>query len=243
MNKRIQHEPAYVLHRRSYRETSFLLELITPEHGRITATAKGVRKQHSGSPGLLQPFMPVVVSLAGKGELLTLTEVEAKSANRLNLKGEALFAGFYLNELLMVLLQKWDPHPMLYSAYERALLELSESPFSERILRQFERVLLDELGYGLFSRDENYFVPEKYYRFMPEQGFVISELGEDVKAKAVLFSGSSLQALANEDWQDEEVMKAAKRLTRLVLAPLLAGKTLHSRKLFLQPVEANQHEE
>lgn len=242
--KRITQEPAYVLHRRSYRETSFIIELFTPQFGRIAATAKGARQTHSGTQGLLQPFTPLVVSLAGRGELLALSQVDSHGGLS-SLKGDALFAGFYLNELIMALLQKWDAHPALFAAYNNALQSLQSESFNERILRQFERVLLEELGYGLFQRDglEAPFRVDKYYRFMPEQGFVISELGENVKEKATLFSGRSLLAIAQEDWQDEEGMKDAKRLTRLVLAPLLAGKPLHSRKLFMQPVEASHHEE
>lgn len=244
--KRVTFQPAYVLHRRLYRETSFLVELFTPEFGRLTVTAKGARQVKGGSAGLLQPFTPLQVSWSGKGELMTLTQAEARGSVRL-LQGDALFAGFYLNELLMALLQKWDAHSNLFNSYDQTLLAMQAAPLDQRILRSFEKVLLNELGYGLMpsreAKQDMDFQPDKYYRFVPEQGFVISELGEDAKAKTSLFSGKSLLAIARDDWQEEESMRDAKRLTRFVLAPLLGGKTIHSRRLFLQPGEIQNDEE
>src|SRR3990167_3982988 len=105
--RRISFQSAYVLHRRSYRETSFLVELFTLDHGRVTVAAKGARKAKSSTQGLLQPFTPLMVSWSGKGELMTLVQADAHGEVR-GLKGDALFAGFYLNELLTALLQKWD---------------------------------------------------------------------------------------------------------------------------------------
>jgi len=243
--KRVSLQPAFVLHRRSYRETSFLVELFTPEYGRLTVAAKGARQAKSPSQGLLQPFTPLTVSWSGKGELMTLTQVDANGPVR-QLKGESLFAGFYLNELLTALLQKWDPHPNLFHVYDQTLSALMAATLNQQVLRVFEKVLLEELGYGLLQKDgdalQESFQPEKYYRFVPDQGFVISELGEDAKAKSTLFSGKSLLAIANDDWSDEDCMKDAKRLTRFVLTPLLAGKQIHSRRLFIQPEELN-HEE
>lgn len=239
--RRVAFQPAYVLHRRPYRETSFLVELFTPEYGRLTVTAKGVRGSKSTAQGLLQAFTPLSVSWAGKGELMALASTDAQGEVR-HLKGDSLFAGFYLNELLMALLERWDPHPVLFKRYDETLLALQDVPLNQHALRLFEKTLLEELGYGL-TPDASHFLPDKYYRFIPEQGFVISELGEDAKAKSVLFSGKSLLAIANEDWQDEDSMRDAKRLTRFVLAPLLGSKQIYSRKLFMQPVEARVDDE
>jgi DNA repair protein RecO (recombination protein O) len=242
--KRVFSEPAYVLHRRAYRETSFLVEVFTPEHGRLTLAAKGARRAKSTAQGLLQPFTPLLISWTGKNELMTLIEVDADGAAQ-QLKGDALFAGFYLNELLMALLQKWDPHPNLFRIYAETLKALQIVPLDQKALRTFEKMLLEELGYGLLPRDEAErqasFNPDKYYRFVPELGFVVSELGEDAKAKAALFSGKSLLAMANDNLSDDDHMMDAKRLTRFVLAPLLGRRVIHSRKLFQQPAE-KKHE-
>lgn len=256
--KRVHLQPAYVLHRRPYRETSFLAELFTPHHGRLTVVARGARKSRSPASGLLQPFVPLLVSFAGKGELMALSHVEANGTMR-QLEGECLFAGFYLNELLVHLLQKWDAHPGLYAAYENAVSALQGHAVQQKILRSFEKCLLEEIGYGLLPKSENSlhntFSPELFYRFMPEHGFVVcepvSERGQDLsndtggadrQSQANLFSGKSLIAIAKDEWQDEACLRDAKRLTRFVLAPLLGNRPIHSRRLFMQMDEGEKHE-
>ncbi len=234
--KRITLQPSFLLHRRPYRETSFLIDLITLEHGRVSVLARGVRKSKSLSSGILQPFVPLLTTFSGRGELLTLTQAETNGEVR-QLYGNCLFAGFYLNELLMCLLQKWDAHPGLYQAYEQTLIILQTSPLDERTLRQFEKHLLEELGYGLLPKNDialqRSLHPDHYYRFIPDHGFIRSELGDQSQAKSNIFSGKSLLAYANCDWQDEESLQAAKRLTRLVLSPLLGARPIYSRQLFM----------
>lgn len=238
--KRVSLQPAFVLHRRAYRETSFLVELFTPEYGRLTVVAKGVRKKNSVSQGLLQPFTPLLVSWAGNGDLMSLSSVELNDEVS-PLRGECLFAGFYLNELLMGLLQKWDAHPELYRAYEKTIIALKTDTLDEKVLRSFEKYLLEELGYALLPKSDvslhNTFLPEKYYRFILDHGFVASELGALSQAKSNIFSGKNLLAIAREDWQDEEILQDAKRLMRLILVPLLGGRPIYSRRLFIQPEE------
>lgn|SRR3990167_9055729 len=233
--KRILLQPAFVLHRRPYRETSFLVELFTQDYGCITVIAKGVRKVKSPNQGLLQPFTPLFVSCSGKGDLLLLTHCEPCGEFK-SLQGPCLFAGFYLNELLLCLLQKWDPHSNLYHAYQKTITALQCGTLEEKILRSFEKYLLDELGYGLptvaSASSQHVLILDSYYRFIPEQGFVLSEYHES--ARQHLFSGKTLLAIAKEKWEEEGVLLAAKRLIRLVLASLLEGKELYSRHLFIQ---------
>jgi DNA repair protein RecO (recombination protein O) len=244
--KRVLLEPAYVLHRRSYRETSFLVELFTPEHGRLTVVAKGVRKARSPMPGLLQPFIPLLVSWSGRGELMTLSHTEVNGEVK-RLQADCLFAGFYLNELLMCLLQKGDAHPGLYRVYENAISGLQTEVLEQKILRSFEKYLLEELGYGILPKSDvslhNTFWPDKYYRFISEQGFVLSELGDQSQSKSNIFSGQSLINIAKEDWQKEETLQDAKRLARFLLAPLLGSRPIYSRRLFMPPPERSKKDE
>lgn len=242
--KRVLLERAYILHRRSYRESSFLVELFTPEHGRLTVIAKGVRKARSFSQGLLQPFIPLLISWSGKGELMSLVHIEADGEAK-RLRGECLFAGFYLNELLMYLLQKWDAHPSLYGAYANAISALAANGLKQEILRSFEKYLLEELGYGPLPKNavslNNTFSPERYYRFIPEHGFVVAdEVLHERQASGNIFSGKSLLGIAKENWLDEVVLQDAKRLNRFVLAPLLGSRSIHSRQLFIQPEEESK---
>jgi DNA repair protein RecO (recombination protein O) len=224
-------QPAYVLHRRSYRETSFLIELLTPDYGRLSVVIKGARKEKSALPGLLQPFVPLTVSWTGRGELMALTHVEL-AGTALRFQGECLFAGLYLNELLVALLERWVAHSGIYKAYQAVLQALDAERLDEGSLRSFEKRLLEELGYGILPRADqslhNTLLPDQYYRFVPEQGFIAAE----TDAGGTIFLGKHLLAIANEDWSHAEILKDAKRLTRLILGPLLGSKQIHSRKLF-----------
>src|SRR5204863_7290190 len=118
----------------------------------------------------------------------------------------------------------------LFTSYENAIVALQTNILDQIILRSFEKVLLEELGYGLLPKSEmslqNMFSPDKFYRFTPEQGFVVSESIDQPN----IFSGKSLIAIAKENWLEAECVSDAKRLTRLVLAPLLGARPIHSRR-------------
>jgi len=233
--KRILLQPAYVLHRRAYRETSFLAELLTRDHGRFVVVARGARNIKSGMQGLLQPFIPLLISCSGRTDLLTLSHAELNGTVQ-SLQGECLFAGFYVNELMMCLTQKWDAQPGLYDIYQQVIQALQVEKLEQKFLRTFEKKLLEELGYGLLPKSTDAsstaFLPDKYYRFVLEKGFVLSDLGTTM-ADSNIFSGKNLLAMAAEEWRDDSVLYDAKRLTRLMLSSLLGARTLHSKKLFL----------
>ena len=224
---RISLQPAFILHHRPYRETSVLLDVLTAEFGWISLVARGVRTQRSRSRALLQPFVPLLVSWRGKGELLSMESVEANGAP-LQLRGDCLLSGFYLNELLIKVLQKSDPHPRLYTIYHHTLLELLGPNLKQQTLRLFEKNLLQELGYALqlqmdFSTGEA-LQAERLYQYYPEQGFKQVEQGG--------FKGKSLLALAGEQFDDDECLREIKHVMRLALASLLGYQPLQSRKLF-----------
>lgn len=128
--------PAFVLHSRPYQETSLLLTLFTQHHGKVAAIARGVRKARSKTAGLLSPFLPLLVTLRGKGELLHLQTLEAATdASYIGiggqLRGRALFYGMYINELLVRLLHYCDPCPQLYEYYREALAALAAGNWQE----------------------------------------------------------------------------------------------------------------
>jgi DNA repair protein RecO (recombination protein O) len=231
---RISLQPAYILHHRPYRETSVILELFTLDYGRIATVAKGVRQNRSPIRSLLQPFIPLLISWQGKGDLMTLVNAEA-NGQPLRLLGECLLSGLYLNEILVRLLQKHDTHAPLYTIYQNTLLELHKAPLQQKTLRLFEKKLLEELGYGLQVEHEVSaglpFQADRYYRFHSEHGF---ELCPDINmpVSPTIFSGKSIIALAQEKLEDKETLKEIKRLMRIALLPLLGQQQLHSRRLF-----------
>ena len=161
--------------------------------------------------------------------------VAESSSAPIQLRGDCLLSGFYLNELLIRALPRHDSHPRLYTIYYHTLLELQGNQLHQSTLRCFEKKLLEELGYGLqlqkdFLTGEEV-LPEEYYQFFPEQGFKRSMINDNEKMR---FKGKSLLALANENFTDEECIRDAKRLMRIALTSQLGLQSLHSRKLFTE---------
>ena len=228
-------EPAFILHARPFRNTSLLLDLFTEQHGRMSAVARGARGPRSKTCGLLQPFVPLLLSWSGRTELVTLRDVESGGAFP-QFNNHTLLSSFYLNELLLRLLHRHDPHPELFQAYRHVLQGLESQLQVERILRLFEKKLLTELGYGLILDREASthcaIEAEGLYRFQIEIGFMRIEIhAHDVHSNAI-FPGRSVLSLHHEQLADTESLRDAKRLTRLALAPLLGPQPLKSRELF-----------
>jgi len=218
---------AYVIHARPFRETSLLLELFTEKLGRLSAIAKGAYRSKSPTRSLLQCFNFLQVNVQGQSELLNITQVERLELPYF-LSGQAVVCGLYLNELLHVTLHRHDPHPALFQAYHYTLLKLAKNQDPRIVLRQFEFILLEELGYGIhFSELDE----ACYYRYDAKNGFQI--LPNVQATDPFCFSGKILLTIAAQNWHVAEAITVAKRLTRLALAPLLAGKTIHARELLI----------
>jgi DNA repair protein RecO (recombination protein O) len=64
------------------------------------------------------------LSFSGRGELKTLTAREA-AGTAVSLRGDRLYSGLYVNELLVRLLHRYDPHPQLFVAYGDTLQSLA----------------------------------------------------------------------------------------------------------------------
>ena len=136
---------AYVLHRRPYRETSYIVDFFSLEEGRISAVAKGVKNSKSDKKSLLQPFQHLRLQLSGKSDLKNLRHVESVAPS-ISLTGTALFCAMYVNELTNRIMPQGLASDGVYSAYEAALLALRDEADIEVTLRQLEFALLDEMG-------------------------------------------------------------------------------------------------
>ena len=219
-------QPAYVLHSRAYRESSALVDFLTPQ-GRLRAVMRGARGK-AGS--LARPFVPLEVEFRGRGELKSVSRLEAAGIPNL-LHGEALFSGLYLNELLIRLLPEQDPHPATFEHYAMTVLALAQGRALEPLLRSFEWRLLDELGYGFaldMDRLGQPIAAAGLYRLQADAGLeAVGQLQPGV------FHGSELLAMAEADWSVPGALAAAKRLMRQALAPHLGGRPLVSRELFM----------
>jgi DNA repair protein RecO (recombination protein O) len=222
---------AFILHSYPYRETSLLLEVFARAFGRVSMVARAARSPRSPLRGVLLAFQPLALSWFGKGEVRTLARAEWIGGHP-RLQGEALLCGFYLNELLLRLLPREDPHDALLGRYREALQQLASPGDSAPALRSFERALLKELGYALaLERDSangSAIDPAKSYRYDPERGPV--EAG-DVASESVV-SGRTLLDMARDDYTDPVTQQQAKALMRSLLNHRLDYQPLKSRRIF-----------
>lgn len=226
---------AFVLHRRAYRETSYIVDFFTLEQGKVSAVAKGVRNSKSDKKSLLQPFQALKLQLAGKSDLKNLRHVES-TAPSINLVGTPLFCAMYLNELTNRIMPAGLASEAVFEAYEQALTALFNDDDIEITLRKFELSLLDEMGLlPDFTEDVEYEMPieaEKHYVLQPEFGFCA--LPDDVPNGYTRkgLPGSALLALAQGEFTPMS-KRVAKVLCRDLLKPLIGDKPLKSRELFV----------
>jgi DNA repair protein RecO (recombination protein O) len=233
-------QPAFVLHTYPYRETSLIVEALTAAHGRLALVARGARRPRSELRGVLQAFQPLVLSWSGTGELKTLIGAEWRGGLPL-VGGPALLCGFYLNELLLKLVPREDPHPQLFREYESALARLAGSAEQAPVLRRFELRLLAELGYALpLTHEADTGRPvdpagRYYYAFDRGPRLGIAEPGR----RYPLVRGATLLALARDDFSAPEAAAEAKRLMREVLDHYLEQRAIVSRRVVrdLQTIE------
>jgi len=225
-------EPAFVLHNYPFRETSLVLEVFTRGCGRIALVARGARRPRSALRGVLLAFQPLLLSWAGKSELRTLHKAEWQGGLP-QLKGIGLLCGFYVNELLLRLLPRDDPHEALYSSYELALRALAAGAGHSAVLRSFEKNLLKELGYALqLTRDAdggNAIEPEKRYDYVLERGPVAAS-GVAAENKLEL-SGRTLLDMERDDYSGSVTEQESKALMRMLINHCLGDQVLHTRQL------------
>lgn len=229
--ERVQLQPAYLLHQRAYRDSSRILDIFSRQFGRVTLVAKGVRRAGSKQRAFLQPFQPLVVSWSLRTEMGTLTGVEPGGMAS-GLKGDSVLSAFYVNELLLRLLGKHDPHPEIFDDYGRVLGELENcGANAARPLRIFEKRLLEALGYGLVldavAETGEALDPEGRYVYMPEQG-LYPATGE---GEAGAMPGRSLLSLAAEELDDPISLRDARRLLRTILDLYLGPRPMRTREV------------
>jgi len=227
-------EPAFVLHVYPYKETSLIVEAFAREFGRVGMVAKGAKRPRSELRGLLHAFQPIALSWAGTTELKTLVKAEWRGGVPLP-AGRALLSAFYLNELVLKLLAREDPHPALFDDYEQAIASLAgESSAAEQatVLRRFELRLLAELGYALpltHESDGTAVDPGARYHYAFDQGPRRHASEPGVRWPVV--RGSTLLALARQHYADSETAAEAKRLMRDVLDHYLESRRIESRRI------------
>ena len=229
---RVTGQPGFVLHSYPYKETSLIVDLFTRDQGRIGVVAKGAKRPTSKLRGVLQTFQPLSVSFSGKSELRTLIDAEWVGG-MLPLEKTALLCGFYLNELLVKLLARDDPHPALFNHYVATLNELAHGEPAPIALRKFERALLKETGVAAdltrCTTTRAPVEPDGLYVVDPERG---ARTAGAVESWPVV-SGKTLVDMEREDYADPQTKAQSKQLMRFLLAYHLGGAPLNTRQILI----------
>ena len=230
---RVDQQPAMVLHSYPWRETSLIVEAFTRDHGRMALVARGAKRPTSQFRGLLAPFAPLLLSWSGRNEIKSLVRAEW-CGGMAPLRGEALLAGFYLNELLVRLLARADAHEVLFARYVEALATLAARQNGrDGVLRAFELELLRETGHAPafdHSADGAPLEPDAFYRVDAEHGLVrVAEPdpGEDIAC----LRGSSALAMARSDFSSPVVANHSKLVLRHLIRYHLNGQPLNTRRI------------
>ncbi len=224
---------AYILHRYPYRETSFLLKLFTREEGLITVVARNAKRPRSDWYGLLQAFQTLTVRYQGRGSVLTLTQAE-RAGPLISLHHQTLWAGFYVNELLLKFLAPHDVHRPLFEIYHATLLQLNaEGASLEKTLRSFELNFFAEMGLlPDFSTDDEGNLLEQECLYQLERQHLPKKIACPPRLRLHHFRGAELIALREQDFTDPQHLKTAKRFSRLWLEFYGLGRTIQTREIF-----------
>ncbi len=235
----VSQDAVYILNRREYKESSLLLEIISPNYGRLSVIANGALKGKKGWSALLQVFQPLIMIWAGKSSLKTLVSVDAPSP-ALSLHGRRLFCAYYLNELVLKLLPQDQASTSnlstLFIHYAKSLEDLSSSSDLELPLREFEYHLLSDLGLLpdlAYDVEGKLILADDWYNYIPNTGFQLTHQVHESGSN--YFLGIYLIKFADfslEMYSEKEYMLQIKRLMRSLIHDLLDGQELKSRALF-----------
>ena len=220
-------DDCFLLHQRSYGETSVIAEVFTLKNGKMSIIARGAKKPKSKFFGYLAPFTKLKITYSGRSELKTLTNIDRDFSTSSNSFSKTSYSLLYINELLIRLLPKDAEQEDLFLLYEAFLNKVTSGSNLELTLRHFELDLLDMLGYGLdFENDidkHEEIEPTKKYSFIPERGFRESNNSD--------FSGEDIINIRTRQLSKVS-KKYLKHLTQTAIHFCLDGRDLASRDIF-----------
>ena len=226
-----ENQNVYILHTYPFKETSLIVDILSKDFGRISVVAKGARRPRSSLRGLLLPFQGLQATWSGLQELKTLHSIEWSEAF-LNIEGDSLICGFYLNELVMRMVPKDDPYPELFNYYHKTITSLTSKKYLNISLRCFELKLLQELGYKVSLNIDNQGVkidPVKKYFYQADLGASLQR----VNSSEIIVSGKTLIDMEANCYDDKVTEKESKQLMRYLINYYVGDKPLHSKKLFM----------
>jgi DNA repair protein RecO (recombination protein O) len=217
ISQRVLDEPAFVLHHYDWSESSLILEVFTRHLGRVALVAKGAKRPTSQLRAVLLPLQPILVSFGGEGEIRTLKSAEWAGGHVMP-TGDALLSGYYLNELLMRLLARDDPHTAVFDIYRQTVKVLSSGldNTTAPLLRGFELLLLQDIGFlpdmSLQTLTLQPLLADKSYALLAEAGLRTSTQAPSLRGEqwlqlhAALDSADALTALLRvcAEWPTED---------------------------------------
>ncbi|NBB92426.1 MAG: DNA repair protein RecO [Gammaproteobacteria bacterium] len=230
MTQRVEQQPGWVVHRRPWRESSLLVECFSRDFGRVALVAKGARAARSSWRGVAEPFLPLNVSWTRRGEMGTVTGLDSRGGRR-SLTGRALYCGLYVNELLLRLLERDDPHQAVFGAYETVLsgLAAGDEP-AALLLRRFELALLTDMGVapdlGFDAAGGAPIRADGLYHLEPETGLLPAD-----RSGRNVYRGAAVLALEAGRTEDRELAREMRELMRVLIDHQLGGRPLASRRL------------
>ncbi len=229
---RVNLQPAYVIHTRAFRDTSLIVEVFTPEFGRMSLLARGAKSGKAKKSLILQPFRMLQVSWTGRGELPLLSAVE-EAGSFIRLQGMALACGYYINELIYYLVPRYEPAAHLFARYWPVLEWINTEDQRDIALRLFEFTLLEQIGYApQLDHDIETGLPidtDKTYRYRIPEGPVLAELAGK---SGVEIGGQTLIDLQAGDYANPATARQVRDLMRSLVHFHLDGRELLSRSLF-----------
>ena len=233
-------QKAFVLHTRAYRENQQIVNLLTEEEGSVAALVFVGQSKKSLKKGLLQPFLPIEVTLKENSKIQAISQIESIGKS-FTLVKYSLYSAFYVNELLIRLLSEQIPCQQLFTQYQLTITALAQGKPIAPELRYFELALLAELGLS-FDFSPVFEYATDYFVYLDEQGFLPVYEAQNQKNQSKCFSAKHLKIIAQQVMnarvltaaETAEIEMTFKRLMRQVINQLLGDKTLNSRRLFAQ---------
>lgn len=222
--QRVHDEPAFVLHQHDWSESSLILELFSRHHGRVVLVGKGVKRPTSQFRAVLLPLQPLRVDWSGDAEVRTLKAAQYAGGHVMP-AGDALLAGYYLNELLLRLMMRDDPHPDLFDHYAAAVCALADKTDVATTLRTFELLLLRALGWLPDLAHEGLrllpLLPTEVYRLTPEAGLQPTSRDDPCALQGAAWQALQLAIDAQQPWRALQEQRSA--LTSAALRRGLSG--------------------
>ncbi len=236
----MEHTSCYILHHRDYLESSLILEIFSREYGRISLIAKGAKRNKKKQGLNYNLYQEYLMKWVNKSELGVLIDTELATIMT-SMSPNEIMTGFYMNEIILRLLHKHEPHPELFDTYNTTIKELSNNNTDQVLIRYFEKKLLQSLGYGMiFDLDLNTgkeIVAENKYYYKLDFG---PTSNSDDNKSVIPISGKTLIDLGNETLTDIKNKNEAKILLRSLLNQYLGEKPLASRKLYQEYIKQKQ---